>query len=87
MNINWNELPPKAVCLVSYTDYSGLDLCYIDEKKGLCKDDGESVCFIRHHLIAINPNVSLKDFGRALHISMHNEIKELGSLLPAREQG
>lgn len=82
IDINWGELPDHAVCLVSHNDFSGCDLCFIDKDKGLCAfDGGEPIDFISYQLIAINPSVSLKDFGRSLHLSSYNHIKELHKII------
>ena len=80
MNIDWRELPKDAVCITAYDDYSGLQLCYIHPKKGLCDfDGGEEICLVRHQLLAINPSVSPKEFGRAMQICDYNQIKILNA--------
>jgi hypothetical protein len=78
MNIDWSELPKHAVCIVSHKDYSGLDLCFIDSNKGLCEFDGsETVDLSCSQLVAINPSVSLKEFGRAMFVSKNEHIRDL----------
>ena len=82
MNIDWSELPKEAVCLISHSDFSGLQLCFIDQVKGLCQfDGGDEVSLVSQQLIAINPNVSLKEFGEAAQRSDYDHIKRLHKII------
>jgi len=62
-------------------DYSGLELCYIDPERGLCEWDGDEACLVNKQLIAVNPSVSAKDFGRATQLSGRNHIKDLVKII------
>ena len=77
MDIQWNELPKNAACVVTHSDFSGMDFCYIDSLDGLCKfDGGEPVDLSEVQLVAINPSVSLKDFGESMFIANNKHIRD-----------
>ncbi len=87
MDIDWSELPKNAACIVSYGDYSGLNLCFIDSSEGLCIfDGGDPVDLSRSQLIAINPNVSLKDFGESMFTYSNKYIRQMENRIERLEK-
>ena len=88
MNIQWDELPKMAACIICCGDFSGLDFCYIDSLDGLCKfDGGEAVDLSSSQLVAINPTVSLKDFGAAMFTANNKYIHEQNKVIEALKKG
>jgi len=84
-DIDWSELPNNAACIICHSDYSGMDLCYIDQSKGLCRwEDGDPVSLIDRHLVAINPKVSMRAFGRATQLNDYKHILEQNKIISSR---